>query len=185
MLPVAAKSWVKSHGRLKAVISEGKRGKLFFKIEDIQALVDLKGQAVSSIEAATILKVNCSCIHKWTGNGKLKPISGPKVDGFGLNLYLRSDIENLHKEHEAFKVAQIQKGKTSRFGWLPSNYPRPVQENIAPRVEQLIREGKVSSPKRIVSPAQIYKHLIAEGYQVGIMTIYSYLAHRKYQTDVI
>jgi hypothetical protein len=48
--------------------------------------------------------------------GVLAPTSGPKVEGFGKNLFLRSDVKKLRDAREEFKARQVEKGKTSRFG---------------------------------------------------------------------
>jgi hypothetical protein len=43
-----------------------------------------------------MLGVRSVTIFKLTSAGKLKPVSGPHVDGYGWNLYLRKEVEHLH-----------------------------------------------------------------------------------------
>jgi hypothetical protein len=48
--------------------------------------------------------------------GVIKPISGPSVDGFGKNLFLRNNVIKLRAQRDAYKAKRMKAGKTSRFG---------------------------------------------------------------------
>lgn len=103
-------------GRLKPIISGGARSQDFFRVADVERLLEIESQTIITPEAAEILGVNVSCVDKMIISGILKPISGPKVDGFGKNLFLRGDVEQLHETREAYKAVQVKEGKSSRFG---------------------------------------------------------------------
>ncbi|MDQ1591237.1 MAG: hypothetical protein QOG71_1864 [Pyrinomonadaceae bacterium] len=103
-------------GRLKPALDDGRRGDHYFRLEDLEALIEIEKQTIITPEAAEILGVNVSCVDKMMADELLTPISGPKVDGFGKNLFMRSDVEKLRTEREAFKARQLKKGETSRFG---------------------------------------------------------------------
>jgi predicted site-specific integrase-resolvase len=107
-------------GKLKVALREGKRGDYYFKQKDVKALANavekLEKQTMRSPEAAKILSVDPTTIHKWTIKGILRPVSGPHVDGSGWNLYLRRDVERLKAERIAFKGKCEKQGKTSHYG---------------------------------------------------------------------
>jgi hypothetical protein len=103
-------------GRLEPALDDGRRGDHYFRLEDLEALIEMEKQTIITPEAAEILGVNVSCVDKMMADELLMPISGPKVDGFGKNLFMRSDVEKLRTEREVFKARQLKKGKTSRFG---------------------------------------------------------------------
>jgi hypothetical protein len=88
------KKWVKT-GRLKTVGFEDKLGKHFFFRTDVEACAEVKKNTITGPEAAKKLGIYRTAVLKWTKSGKLRPVSGPAVDGFGCNLYLRIDIERL------------------------------------------------------------------------------------------
>lgn len=127
-------------GRLKPVIADGERSDYFFRVEDVETLLEVEKQTIITPEAAEILEVYVSSINKMIAAGVLKPISGPAVDGFGKNLFLRSDVERLHKEREAFKAERMKEGKSSRFGKQAGSKAGPVLNVIGPRIDQLIEK---------------------------------------------
>ena len=49
------------------------------------------------------------------------PVSGPGVDGFQYNVYIRSEVEELKKKRQSFKEEQVKAGKSSRFGRVSGN----------------------------------------------------------------
>ncbi|MFA6148002.1 MAG: hypothetical protein WC899_07330 [bacterium] len=91
------KKWVHT-GRLKTVEFNDKLGKHFFRKADVDAAVAQKKSAVTGPQAAKIIGVHRTAIMKWTKAGKLVPISGPHIDGFGCNLYLRSEVQKIVEE---------------------------------------------------------------------------------------
>ena len=90
------KKYVKT-GRIEPIEVKDDLAKHFFKIEDVRAMVKLKEETITGPEAAKLLGVHRTTIMKLTKRGKLKPVSGPGIDGFGCYLYLQEDIDRLLK----------------------------------------------------------------------------------------
>jgi hypothetical protein len=91
------KKWVLT-GRLKRVDYEDPLGTNFFLTADIRKIINMKSRTVTGPEAAKIIGVTRNTVFKWYRKGEIMPVSGPCVDGFGCNLYLRSDIMSIKKE---------------------------------------------------------------------------------------
>jgi hypothetical protein len=173
------KKYVKT-GRLEPALDEGRRGDYYFHLEDVYALIEIEKQTIITPETAEILGVNVSCVDKMIADGSLTPISGPKIDGFGKNLFLRRDIEELQAEREAFKTKRIKEGGTPRFG-RQTPRARPVRNVIGPRIEQLLKKWHRQSPPQHISGYRLYRQLVDEGYQVGIASVYMCLRQRHQQ----
>ena len=141
----------------------------------MEALAALRKQTVKSPEAAALLGVNITCIHKLKLSGDLNPVSGPDIDGFSINLYLRDDVENLCTEREAFKIQRVSVGGTARFGKSAGSKRQPVRAKVGPRIDQLIKMWRAKNSEGRISGVQVYRQLIKEGYRVGINTIYVHL----------
>ena len=105
-----------------------KTKRVFYYISDLEKLRELELNAVRASEAAEILEVNISCVNKLTLAGELIPVSGPGVDGFQYNVYIRSEVELLKKKRQAFIEQQIKLGKSSRFGRVSGNRYSKVQK---------------------------------------------------------
>jgi hypothetical protein len=170
-------------GRLKPVITGKQRSEIYFLMEDVEALIKLKEQTVTASEAAVICKVGISCIQKLTVDGVLVPISGPNVDGFGRNLYLRTDVERLHIEREAFKSTRGSEGGSPRFGRPAGPNHQPVRIKVIPRIKQLIGKWNSKSKAQRISGQRLHRQLLKEGYNVGINTIYVCLRELRRQAD--
>jgi hypothetical protein len=125
---------------------------------------------------AGILKVSMSSIYRMTVSKELKPISGPLVDGYPVNLFLRSDVEELNGVRETFRTECVKVGKTTRFGRPSGNRSCPVQEKALYRVKQLLEEW-LSRPgiKQRISRLVLHRQLIKEGYKIGTTTVYKML----------
>jgi predicted site-specific integrase-resolvase len=93
-------------GHLTPVTFKHMPNKRFFRREDVKRIVRFKKETVNSAQAAKILGVHSVTIFKLTRAGKLKPVSGPHVDGYGWHLYSRSDVEQL-------RVSRNQRTKSS------------------------------------------------------------------------
>ncbi len=119
-------------GRVQPVHPNRKQRPCYFRRKDIDALVELREKTLITPEAASILGVNLTCIHKLKTSGVLRPVSGPDVDGFRLNLYLRDDVEKLRAEREGYKTKRVSEGGTSRFGRPAGPRWSPVQERVDP-----------------------------------------------------
>jgi hypothetical protein len=168
-------------GRLKAVNPKGRQKRHYFKKTEVEALVELRKKTVMAPEAAAILGVNITCVHKLKVAGALRPVSGPDVDGFRLNLFLRSDVEKLHAEREAFKAKRLDEGGSSRFGKQAGPQSNPVQSAVGPRIDQLVEEWQQQTPKLRITGQRLYQQLTSEGYQLGINTVYVHLRARLRQ----
>lgn len=90
------KKWVRTE-RLRKIEFDDKLGKHFFKISAVTAVAELKRSTVTGSEAAKILGIHRTAVLKIMKKGVLKPVSGPDVDGFGCNLYLRTEVERLRR----------------------------------------------------------------------------------------
>jgi hypothetical protein len=168
-------------GRLKPVISNSRRSEHFFRMKDVESLLEIEKQTIITPEAAEILGVYVSVVNKLIASGDLKPISGPAVDGFGKNLFLRSNVEKLREEREAFKAERMEEGKGSRFGKQAGSKASPVLDVIGPRIDQLVEKWQERRPERRITGEHLYQQLIKEGYRTGINAVYVYLRqnHRK------
>jgi predicted site-specific integrase-resolvase len=98
------KQWVKTK-RLIPVKFNTEFNKYYFHREDVEALAEIKKKTIPSPEAAAILGIQKKALRKLTIAGKIKPFSGPHVDGYGHNMYLQSDVERLAEEMLNFKKA--------------------------------------------------------------------------------
>jgi len=97
------KKWVNT-GRIKTINAKDKLGKHFFRKEDIMKAVQMRKETVTGPEAAKLIGVRRGTILKWMYAGKLKPIAGPDIDGFGCYLYLLSDVKKIRKDRERQNV---------------------------------------------------------------------------------
>lgn len=166
-------------GRLKPAVHGGERSQDFFRVEDVNTLLEIERQTIITPEAAEILGVNVSCIDKMVESGILRPISGPKVDGFGKNLFLRGEVEHLHGEREAYKAGQVREGKSCRFGRSAGPANRPVQDVVGPHIDLLIGKWREETPDQHISGYRLHRQLVADGYKTGINTVYVYLRQKN------
>lgn len=184
MLGMSISNFMTVYSRRNRIIALNPKGKTkphYFKKQDVEALVKQKEQTITAPEAAEAFGVNISCIHKMKKSGHLKPVSGPDVDGFGLTLYLRSDIEKIRVEREAFKLQRMKEGKTGRFGRARQSYPCPIQKKLAPRIERMFKEWQARpTSKEDITGADIHRRLNKEGYCVSATTVYTYLRRRTH-----
>lgn len=166
-------------GRLTPVVRGGERSQDLFRAEDVNTLLKIESQTIITPEAAEILGVNVSCIDKMVVSGILKPISGPRVDGFGKNLFLRGEVEHLHTEREAYKAGQVREGKSFRFGRSAGPANRPVQDVVGPHIDLLIDKWREETPDQHISGYRLHEQLVADGYKTGINTVYVYLRQKN------
>jgi hypothetical protein len=97
-------------------------------------------------------------------------------------LYLRSDVENLYAEREAFKAKRVSEGKSARFGRPAGPNWQPVRKKVGPRIEQLVKKWSVKPKGQPISGQRLRRQLVKEGYRVGINTIYVCLRELRQQT---
>jgi len=88
--------WVETE-RLNTVKHDDKLGTHFFKKEEVKEMAQMKKNTITGPEAAERLGVSRTTILKWKDKGKIKPVSGPDIDGFGNYLYLEKEVEQLKK----------------------------------------------------------------------------------------
>lgn len=107
--------------KIIAVKLPNNSNRIFYLRSEIEKIRELELNTIRASEAAKVLGVNISCINKLTIAGDLTPISGPSVDGFQYNVYIRSDVENLRRKRQSFKEGQASIGKSTRFGKTSGN----------------------------------------------------------------
>jgi hypothetical protein len=91
-------------GRIKAVVIDASPTKPYFRLVDVDRLLEIEEQTIDSAKAADILRIKTSSMKSLVSSGDLTPVSGPSFDGFGKHLFLRKDVEKLNTGREAFKA---------------------------------------------------------------------------------
>jgi hypothetical protein len=94
---------------------------------------------------------------------------------------LRSDVEKLYAEREAFKAKRLDEGGSSRFGKQAGPQSNPVRSAIGPRIDQLVEEWQQQTPTLRITGQRLYQQLTSEGYQLGINTIYVHLREKHHR----
>lgn len=167
----------------------GEAGRRYFRLDEVKRLVEgrneLRQQYITSAEVASICKVSEHSVHSWVEAGLLQPLSGAGAAGFIHKLYLRSDVEKLYAEREAFKAKRLSEGRSSRFGRPAGPNWQPVRNKVGPRIEQLVKKWSSKPNGRPVSGQRLRRQLVKEGYRVGINTIYVCLRELRRQPDSI
>jgi excisionase family DNA binding protein len=171
------KAYVHTH-RLKVIKGDGRIRNNFFRLDEIKKLIEELKNEINTPTVASILGVNPSAVQKMVKDGKLKVIRGPYIDGYGNYVFSRSEVEKLTAEREDFKVRRIEMGGSSRFGSPAGPKECPVMSRVSARIEQLIKKWGTEDPKRRITGHRLHQQLSKEGYQVGITTVYVYLAGR-------
>jgi TniQ len=173
-------------GRLKLVLDSGKRGGQFFRRKDVEAMVRLEKETIRSQDVMVILNVSMSSIFRMTVSKELNPISGPHVDGYPVNLFLRSDIEELNAARAAFRAECLRLGKTTRFSKQPGRRSCPVQEKVLSRIRQLLEERSPQPEvKQRLAGLALHRQLVEEGYKVGATTVYKVLHKQLEQCPTV
>ena len=107
--------------------TDGKRRNLYFDRAEIEGLAAKRAYQkaickdkayVDTKNAAEILGVNVSAIHKMIHAGIIRPEQGWRSDGVTLNLYRRTDVQRIAAERAAFKAERLKQGKSTRYGHL-------------------------------------------------------------------
>jgi hypothetical protein len=148
---------------------EGDRTRYFPKTE-VEKLADELKNLLDASDVRSLLALSESQVLRLTNCKALKPIYGPSVDGSGVNLFLKSEVEALRTQRRAFKRQRVRAGGSARFGSQAGPSRSPVIETIAPRVTQLLQSAKAN--KNRVSGGSLHKQLLDEGYDVGINSVY-------------
>jgi len=173
-------------GRLKLALDSGKRGGQFFRRKDIETIIRLEKETIGSHHVAAILQVSMSSIYRMTVSKELKPISGPLVDGYPVNLFLRSDVEELNAARAAFRAECLRLGKTTRFSKQPGRRSCPVQEKVLSRIRQLLEERSPQPEvKQRLAGLALHRQLVEEGYKVGATTVYKVLHKQLEQCPTV
>jgi len=150
----------------------------YFRRKDVEGLIELERQLIQSPEVARILNVSPSQVFRCTVAGVLRPISGPHVDGYALNWFMRQDVEAIGKARRSFKQRRIKEGGSARYGTQAGPSVSPVLEKISKRIDELHTEAKDLG--RSLSGGKVHRQLVSEGYKVGMNSVYVYL--RRYHS---
>lgn len=163
-------------GRLKKAIDGSKPSKQFFRRQDVEALIEVEEQVIGSRTAAKILNVSMSSIYRTTVSKELKLVSGPLANGYPINLFLRSDVEELSRTRAAFRAECLRSGKTARFSKQPGKRSCPVQEKVIDRIKQVLkgRSSQRGVTQRLDGLA-LHRQLVREGFKIGTTTVYKVL----------
>lgn len=115
--------WVET-GHLSPIKQTG-RG-MYFDPEDVDAF---NSEYIGSRMAGRILCINILAVQKWARAGRLKPASGPDVDGAAHYLFRREDVIRLRPENRlsAPKMAERLGISRSQLGeWVRQGKIKPV-----------------------------------------------------------
>lgn len=89
-------NWIKY--RRLSVINDG-LGNEYVHLQQLKKIINFKQNALSGADAADLLGVQKYVIDNLRKQKKIKPISGPGIDGFKNYFYKRQDIETLSHEN--------------------------------------------------------------------------------------
>lgn len=89
-------NWIKY--RRLSVINDG-LGNEYVHFQQLKKIIKFKQNALSGADAADLLGVQKYVIDNLRKQKKIKPISGPGIDGFNNYFYKRQDIETLSHEN--------------------------------------------------------------------------------------
>jgi DNA-binding transcriptional MerR regulator len=171
---------------LHVALGGDKPRKCYFRLDDVKVLIkdreNIRQQCVTTAEAALICNVSQNSIHEWTEAGLLNPVSWLRADGRNRNLYFLKDVEKIHVERQAFKIKCVNEGKSTRFGRPAGPNRQPVRSRVGPRIKQLVSQWSVAQQGQSISGQSLRRHLVKEGYRVGINTIYVCLREIRQQT---
>lgn len=142
----------------------------FFRKTDVEEVAARMNDLVGAADVRASLKLGESQLIRLTESGELKPVRGPKIDGFGHNLFSKHDVEIVRKQRESFKRKRALEGGSQRFGKPTGPRRSPVVEAITPRVRELMTEAAVKGIR--MSGATIHKHLAKEGIKICITSAY-------------
>lgn len=120
--PCVIDIWV-SQGLLTPV-AKTKRG-TYFKAVDVERF---KSDYVFTSEVTKIIGVSPLTVHKWTRAGRLQPVSGPGVDGRGVYLFRRKDLERLRQENRLSLpqlARQLEVSHSQMHIWIQSGQLKP------------------------------------------------------------
>lgn len=172
---------------LHLAVDYSEASRRYFRLDEVKRLVErrneLRQQCITTAEVASMCKVSKESVHAWVVAGLLQPISRARAAGFVHKLYLRSDIDKLYAEREAFKAKRLSEGRSSRFGRPAGPNWQPVRKKVGPRIEQLVKKWSAKPNRKPVSGQRLRRQLVKEGYRVGINTIYVCLRELRQQAS--
>ncbi len=90
--------WVLSERIKRVRVHERSPERPRYKREDVEEIKKLKMTTIRGSKAAQILNICSGTLQYWRAIGRIKPVSGPTIDGKGYYLYLISDIEEIEQE---------------------------------------------------------------------------------------
>jgi hypothetical protein len=65
----------------------------YFSRSQVEHVARSREKALTAEQAAKRAEVTVNTIRKWTRSGKLKPVSGPSIDGSAMYLYDRDAVK--------------------------------------------------------------------------------------------
>jgi hypothetical protein len=148
---------------------DGDRARYFRKTEVEKLAAELKNLLGAS-DVRSVLGLSESQLLRLTISKALKPIYGPHIDGSGVNLFLKSEVEALRRQRQSFKRKRVRAGGSPRFGSPAGPKRRPVIDTIASRVGELISSAEAKGIR--MSGNAIHCQLLEEGHNVGINSVY-------------
>lgn len=154
---------------LKVVHIDGDHRR-FFQKTDVEEVAARMKELVGAADVRVTLKLGESQLIRLIESGELRPVSGPKIDGFGHNLFSKHDVEIIRKQRECFKRKRMREGGSQRFGKSAGPKRSPVMEAIRPRIKQLLANAAREGHR--ISGIAIHSRLVSEGYEVGINSVY-------------
>jgi len=154
---------------LMVVHVDGDRRRFFLK-RDVEELAAQMNNLMGAADVRSALKLGPTQLYRLIKLGELIPVCGPNVDKFGFNLFSKDNVEGVRKQRESFKQKRAREGGSQRFGKPAGPRGSPVVEAITPRVSELMNEAAVKGSR--ISGATIHKHLVKEGYNACIVSVY-------------
>lgn len=115
--------WIE-HGLLAPATRSGLA--VYFDRTAVQQFID---EHVFTEQAAEILKIGILVVQKWARGGRLKPVSGPDIDGCHRWLFVRAEVERLRPENRLTAPQMAKKLGISRsqlVEWIKSGKVVPV-----------------------------------------------------------
>jgi len=154
---------------LEIIYVDGDRSR-YFRKADVEELAARLENLMGASDVRSTLKLSQSQLCRLVESGDLRPVHGPNVDGYPLNLFSKGDVEIVRKQREYFKRKRVREGGSQRFGKPAGPRRTPVIDAIAPRVKELITEAQANGNR--MSGGTIHKHLVKEGHEMGINSVY-------------
>jgi len=80
-------------------------------------------------DAAETLDSGLNGVQKWCRRGRLKPVSGPRLDGYRRYLFRRADVERLRPENRLTAPEMAERlgiSSSQMLQWIREGKVKPV-----------------------------------------------------------